>query len=236
MNEKIYQLGTTCLRGLHATGFVARGLDHFSKVWLRHRKVRVHLRHGNFDGVIDGGANAGEFAQIVRAVLPSVDLVCVEPHPASAAILRKQGFRVVEAALWKNAERLRLTQPTPESTSCTVISPRGAEGPAWEVDAVRLDSLPISGSRLLIKLDLQGAEFEALEGMGELWDRCAGLLLEVSIGSSGNYERMRALLSARGFREYSTTNELEVAGRVTEADKLWLRVSPQERDPALNHD
>jgi hypothetical protein len=36
----------------------------------------------------------------------------------------------------------------------------------WEVDAVRLDSLPISGSHLLVKLDLQGAEVEALEGHG----------------------------------------------------------------------
>jgi FkbM family methyltransferase len=233
VNEKIYQLGTTCLRRLDAIGFVARRIDHFSKVWLRHRKVRAHLRHGNFDGVIDGGANVGEFSQIVRAVLPNVDLVCVEPHPASAAILRKQGFRVIEAALWKTPARLRLTQPTSDSTSCTVLPGSESSRRGWEVEAVRLDSLTISGRRLLIKLDLQGAEFEALEGMGGLWDRCAGILVEVSIGSGGNYEKMRALLSARGFLEYSTTNELEVAGRVAEADKLWLQVSHQKRNPVL---
>ena len=59
------------------------------------------------------------------------------------------------------------------------------------------------------------------------------MLVEVSIGSGGNYEKMRALLSARGFLEYSTTNELEVAGRVAEADKLWLQVSHQKRNPVL---
>jgi hypothetical protein len=91
------------------------------------------------------------------------------------------------------------------------------------VEAVRLDSLPISGVRLLVKLDLQGAEFEALEGMGTLWERCAGILLEVSIGTDGTYERLREILSRHGFYEYSTTNELEVDGRVVEADKLWLR-------------
>ena len=89
--------------------------------------------------------------------------------------------------------------------------------------AVRLDSLPIAGSRVLIKLDLQGAELKALEGMGDLWDRCAGLLLEASIGVNGTLEPLRELLTRFGFYEYSTTNELEVNGRVVEADKLWLR-------------
>ena len=129
----------------------------------------------------------------------------------------------MEAALWKEPTRLRLTQPTSASTSSTVIADHGPAEHVWEVEAMRLDSLPILGSRLLIKLDLQGAEFEALEGMGELWDRCAGILLEVSIGVEGTYERLREMLSRRGFYEYSTTNELEVEGRVVEADKLWLR-------------
>ena len=223
MNEKFYRLGASGLRALGAMEMAARPLDFLAKVWLRHRKLRSLLRSARFDGVIDGGANIGEFAQIVRSALPQAELLCVEPHPASAVELRRQGFRVIEAALWKTSARLRLSQPTSASTSCTVIHGDDPLGPAWEVDAVRLDSLAISGSRLLVKLDLQGAEFEALEGMGELWERCAGLLLEVSIGKGGTYERMRALLSARGFQEYSTTNELEVAGRVTEADKFWLR-------------
>lgn len=223
VNEKIYRLGGAALRALGAVEMAARPLDLFARVWMRHRKLRSLLRSARFDGVIDGGANVGEFAQIVRASLPQADLLCVEPHPASAAELRRQGFRVAEAALWKTPDRLRLTQPTVASTSCTVLRGEDSSGQAWEVAAVRLDSLTISGARLLVKLDLQGAEFEALEGMGELWERCTGLLLEVSLGSDGTYERMRALLAARGFAEHSTTNELEVAGRVTEADKLWLR-------------
>ena len=74
-----------------------------------------------------------------------------------------------------------------------------------------------------MKLDLQGSEVTALAGMGELWARCSGLLLEVSFGSHGTYEPLAALLASRGFREYSTVNELSANGRVVEADKLWLR-------------
>jgi hypothetical protein len=90
------------------------------------------------------------------------------------------------------------------------------------VETVRLDQLSIPGRNVLVKLDLQGAERQALEGMGELWDRCAGLLLEVSYGERGTYEALRALLAARGFFEAATLNELETEDGVVEADKLWL--------------
>ena len=112
----LYKLGIVFLRLCGAIPFLASPLDAFCRVWQRHRKLRSHLRALNFDGVIDGGANIGEFADVVRAALPRADLICVEPHPASAAILRKNGYKVVEAALWKEPTRLRLRQPTASST------------------------------------------------------------------------------------------------------------------------
>ena len=93
----------------------------------------------------------------------------------------------------------------------------------WEVAAERLDALPIQGTCLLVKLDLQGAELSALAGMGALWERTAAMLLEVSFGKDGTYIPLSRLLAEKGFVEYSTTNELEVGGRVVEADKIWLR-------------
>ena len=226
MDERLYKLGMVGLRWLTSFEPVARPLEGVARVWQRHRKLYGHLRAQGFDGVIDGGANRGEFAQIVRAALPEADLVCVEPNKQCAATLRAGGYRVVEAALWHEATLLTLTQPTSASTSCTVLPAEGAveKKPAsWTVEAVRLDTIAIAGSRLLVKLDLQGAEFHALEGMGNLWERCAGLLLEVSLGRDGTYEKMRTLLTARGYYEASTTNELSEKGRVLEADKLWLR-------------
>jgi FkbM family methyltransferase len=198
-------------------------LTRLSKIWLRHARLAGHLRRGSYDAIVDGGASIGEFAALVRLACPRTPLLCVEPPPASAARLRRRGFTVVEAALWHETGRATLTQPTPASTSSTLVAGGAAGLFSWAVDTVRLDQLPIPGRRVLVKLDLQGAEPKALEGMGELWDRCAGLLLEVSYGDRGTYEPLRALLAERGFFEAGTFNELETDAGIVEADKLWLR-------------
>lgn len=223
MNEAVYRKGIRVVHWMGGIPVFTAPLDALSRIWGRHARLRKFLQWGNFDGLVDGGANVGEFASLVRKVLPKADLLCVEPHPGCASVLRNHGFRVAENALWKEKGRIALSQPTPETTSCTVISMNGGKSVAkWEIDAVRLNDLTISGKKILVKLDLQGAEEQALEGMEELWSRCAALLLEVSIGANGNYETLRSLLSTRGYFEYSTVNELEDAGRVVEADKIWL--------------
>jgi FkbM family methyltransferase len=219
----LYRFGLAVLGATFRVGPLAAVLARASKVFLRHARVRHMLRTGGFDSIVDGGASVGEFALAARASCPGVPVVCVEPHPPSAAILRRHGFRVVEAALWKEPGRLRLTQPTDATTSCSVAVEAAAGRPSWDVETVRLDGIGVTGERILVKLDLQGAEEAALEGMGSLWPRCAALLLEVSYGPAGSYEPLRSLLGARGFVEAGTLNELEDAGLPMEADKLFVR-------------
>jgi FkbM family methyltransferase len=222
-DSALYRIGLTLLGGTFRIRPLALILARISKVFLRHARVRHLLRTGGFDAIVDGGASVGEFAFAARDTCPSVPLVCVEPHPPSAEILRRNGFHVVEAALWKSPGRLRLTQPTDATTSCRVVPESAPDRPSWEVSSIRLDGLGVTGQRILVKLDLQGAEAQALEGMGELWPRCAALLLEVSYGASGSYEPLRSFLVARGFAEAGTLNELEEGGLPVEADKLFVR-------------
>lgn len=205
---------------------VSAALSGFARVWHRQSRIATHLRSGGYDQVVDGGANIGEFAALVRAVAPATPLLCVEPLPGAAAVLRRRGFSVVEGALWREEGAATLTQPAAASTSATLLPASGARGPTWEVRTMRLDALPLTGTRILVKLDLQGAEPTALEGLEAAWHRVAGLLLEVSYGPGGTYEPLRSMLAARGFHEAATFNELEAGGKVVEADKLWLRSSP----------
>ena len=220
---RLYELSSRSVLLLLRVPGLRSAATRLSKIWLRHARLVRHLRRSDYDAILDGGASIGEFAALARLACPRTPLLCVEPHPASAARLRQRGFAVVEAALWHEPGRVTLTQHSRATTSCSVVD-LGAVGLAsWTVGAVRLDQLAIPGRRVLVKLDLQGAEIQALAGMGELWERCAGLLLEVSYGERGTYEPLRALLAAKGFHEAGTLNELETDAGIVEADKLWLR-------------
>jgi FkbM family methyltransferase len=222
IHSRLYELGARTLLVALRAPLLAGPLTRFAKIWLRHARIARHLATGGYDSIVDGGASIGEFAALGRLACPGVPLLCVEPHPASAARLRERGFAVVEAALWHERGTATLSQPADAATSCSLLA-MAEPGRSWTVATVRLDQLPVPGRRVLVKLDLQGAEPQALAGMGELWDRCTGLLLEVGYGADGSYEPLRALLAEKGFFEAATFNELESATTVVEADKLWLR-------------
>lgn len=226
LHSRLYELSSRLLLLLLRMPGLPAALTRVAKVWLRHARIARHLAHGSYDAIVDGGASIGEFAALARLACPRTPLVCVEPHPASAARLRERGFSVIEAALWNERGTATLAQPTGAVTSCSLVAAAARDRPTWTVATVRLDQLSVPGTRVLVKLDLQGAEPHALEGMGELWDRCAGLLLEVGYGEHGTYEPLRALLAGKGFFEAATFNELETDAGVVEADKLWLRRSP----------
>lgn len=224
MNPIVYRLGLRVINVVSRFKPVANGLTAIARAWLRHATLREMLAEQKFDGIIDGGANVGEFAAVVREVLPESDLLCVEPQPDCAAALRQQGYRVVEAALWREKGTLTLSQPTSETTSCTVLPATDCAAKAsWVVRAIALQDLEIAGERILVKLDLQGAESIALEGMGPLWERCAGILSEVTLGQEGTHKVLDRILREHGFREFSTINQLQLGGGRWEADKLWLR-------------
>jgi FkbM family methyltransferase len=223
LHARLYEITSRVLLSMLRVGPLRRFMTWISKVWLRQARIVSAIGRGSFDAVIDGGASVGEFAALARLARPDVPLLCVEPHPPSAAVLRRRGFDVVEAALWHERGTLELRQPTEAVTSCTVAGAAVTGAPSWTVQTLRLDELPISGRNILVKLDLQGAEPQALAGMGALWERCGGLLLEVSYGPQGTYEELRRTLAERGFAESATLNELEDEHGVLEADKLWLR-------------
>lgn len=133
--------------------------------------------------VLDVGANNGKFARSYRARFPGARLVCLEPIPHLAARLRELkgaahgGFEVIETALSNTDGSASFVINQFEDTS-SLLEPDSEQMPESyrsamqpkarvEVRTARLDTLMQEcdlQSIDILKMDIQGGEYAALEG------------------------------------------------------------------------
>ncbi len=162
--------------------------------------------------ILDVGANVGCFARAARAAWPSARIVCVEPAPATFALLKKntaglKGIRLVRGAC-VNDDRKKVEMCAPSYNrelyfggarladiaplSSIHVSVRVGTAPALRLSCLIRD---LRETPDLLKLDCEGAEICILEDLSQ-----AGLLpyIRVVWGEyhPGTREPVRRLLSA----------------------------------------
>ncbi|MEJ7766047.1 MAG: FkbM family methyltransferase [Acidimicrobiales bacterium] len=181
--------------GILDTAFVGRGVPRtvngerirFPAAWCRyyppiyeaakHRFLIDHCRPGST--VIDGGAHIGLFTvAMARAVGPTGCVLAFEPTPKTREVLaRTVALNGFGASVSIRAEGLAATTgrttlhvgPTEGSNSNSLIGP-AVPGSTTDVATITLDDLlPTLSSELsCIKLDIEGAELDALLGAERL--------------------------------------------------------------------
>ena len=144
---------------------------HVSPDWLR-SEPRV---------IVDLGANVGLAALALAAQFPNARLVCVEPHPATANLLRHNraclGSRaqVLEAAVSNTPGKMRLNLAAEHYNASLVRG--GNEG--IEVDTITMEDVMARAGITTIdvlKMDIEGAEKLILPAR-PVWLKQVGLLL-----------------------------------------------------------
>jgi FkbM family methyltransferase len=113
--------------------------------------------------ILDLGANIGASALFYRRLHPDARIVCVEADPALAEVLRENtkllDVEVIEAAVAAEAGELEFRQAT-QSWGGSIAD--GREGTIVKVPAVTLDELVERCRPDLIKIDVEGAEYDVL--------------------------------------------------------------------------
>jgi FkbM family methyltransferase len=185
------------------------------------------------DGFIDGGAHVGMFTLVAAArVGPSGRVLAFEPAPAARQQLRENlalsrfpWVEVREQALAERAGTRSFVAFANDAwgSSSFVPPPEFAGGDARPVETTTLDAALacLVGSRLrLVKLDLEGAEYAALQGAQTLLrevqpDFLVELEPEHLARQGASVAELVALFRQHGYHSFSVQE--------SEAKGVWLK-------------
>lgn len=192
---------------------------------LLHRGIAPALEHleilngRHFATVVDVGANVGQFALFALEQLAPQQLVCIEPqhsplgHVAGRAATAGCEFTVLDAALSdrRGEGTLRRTNASDSSSLLVPADEAAAQHRGLRVaETLRVplrtgdELLAEDLSRpILLKIDVQGTELDALRGAAKFLQRVDAVLIEVSFsqlyeGQSAPQDVMEFLFD-RGF-------------------------------------
>lgn len=143
--------------------------------------------------VVDVGANIGYFTLLfARAVGPSGRVIALEPEPGNLALLRRNvevnGYRnvtIVPKAAWHEPDTLTL-HVSGKNRGDHRLFAADERRSTIRVDAGPLDRLAeIPQVVHVVKMDIQGAEMRALEGMRGVLERNRDVVLVTELWPDG---------------------------------------------------
>jgi len=183
---------------------------------MQHALVR-HLRPGMV--FYDVGANAGFFTLLGACLVGNAGhVVSFEPHPTTARLLKKQvsangieNVSVVKAAVTKHVGVAQFSDDRP-----SVMNSLVAPGQSERMVEVKTTTLDWEAKRYpppdLIKIDVEGAEIDVLQGAVELIKRNRPILL-VEIHSHAIALQYDEIIADLGYQTESLQGSLiSVAG------------------------
>lgn len=210
-----------------------RALAALVKPSVEHRRALRHLQPRT---VIDVGANKGQFAYLANSLWPQARIVSFEPLPRPRdrlASLMGKRITIHDCALGETEGAATIHIASREDSSS--LLPLGRQSELFQMREVGVIKVPVrrlddvmteSLSRpALLKVDVQGFEYEVLKGASRLLEQIDWVYVEASFIELYHGQRLAVdvveLLAVHGFQEVGRYNELEDAGKVVQADILF---------------
>lgn len=215
---------------------------------LKEKELRRRLQwliNMNFRTILDIGANTGQFASTISAMMPMALLYSFEPLPDCyeslvANFKDSPNFKALNLALGNKEGKITMNRNefTPSSSILPMADLHKETYPftqtscVQEVKIARLDDLATQldiDEPLLIKLDVQGYENRVIEGGQKTFSKAKALIIEMSIEELYNeqklfddiYMQLKDLgFKYRGNYEQSSHND---DGRILHIDSFFTK-------------
>lgn len=209
---------------------------------VEHLSVLKTLR---VDGILDVGANRGQFTLACRLAKPGIPIVAFEPNPDEAKVFRRVHGRapmvtLIESAVGASSGTATLhLSMSADSSSLLPIGRRQieyfrdtAEVGTISVALQRLDDLRAfwnDRSDQLLKLDVQGFELSVLQGAVQTLNSCKYVYAECSEVELYDGQALKRevadFLLGHGFVEQGMFNPEHQQNQLIQADYLFKRIS-----------
>ena len=195
----------------------------------------------NIKTVIDIGAHSGEFARMIKQVLPDAAIYSFEPLKDEFQLLdQTRAGTAFNCALGDHNGSIEIHRSAysqsssilPMATLHKEAFPDSADHTAETVEIKRLDDALAGFSlqpEILIKIDVQGYEDKVIAGGEQLIDKTEAIIIEVSFRElyEGQplFDRVFELLSRKRFKYMGNLYQLlsPLDGAPLQADALFVR-------------
>lgn len=163
--------------------------------------------------IIDGGSNIGMSICYFKKCYPSAKIIAFEPDPESFSFLKENvelnGYSDVDihnVAISGNEKRITFYKDnTIKASLINSVKPNaipGEDSVSFEVPARKLSSF-INGKVDLLKLDIEGAEYEVFQEIKSKLHNISNIFLEIHQGEGAANEpigELLEILESSGFR------------------------------------
>lgn len=206
---KVYVSGVVYIKNYNVYFFLRKFSDDILHV-LPGMELDVHdlilgLLEEN-DTFVDVGANVGYYSILAsRIVGEKGQVISIEPYPSTAEVLglnvrinNLRNIRLVPKVAWSKKSTISMHVPTGHYGWATTYG-KWRESESCSVEAMPLDAICEEvASVKLLKIDVEGSEYQVLRGARETLKKARYVILEVSRDT----DRVMRLLGRASFKIY----------------------------------
>ena len=195
--------------------------------------------------VVDVGVNHGQFLHLARRLWPEAAIVGIEPNAALAekisGLTAGAGrIRIEACAVGAEDGEIEFFVTENDQNSSTHRPSDAFHDDRDNDGVVRTDTVPLKRldsvldgctGHMVLKIDVQGAELDVLQGAGDRLDDVAVIIIESPFekaydGAAG-FDEIYRFLTGRGFAYEGAMGQLnsKKTGRVRQEDSIYVRGS-----------